>query len=360
MREKLSDFSSTMVKSAGQTVVMRRRILGVLAIGAFCASLAQAQQYKPEYKLSVVAGKPTSFAVVGDDWATAVRERTKGRINMKLYPNSILIGGDQTREFSALRQGVIDAAVGPGISWSAQVKELNVFSLPFLIPTYKAADAVVAGPAGEMIFSRLRDLGVEPLAWGDSAFRILANSKHPIRKPEDMKGLKLRTIGSPLFTDLYTALGANPTQMSLTDMMTALPAGALDGVDNSVEGYTFFKLHTVKQKYLTMLNYCWEPAIFSVNADVWKSWSKEDQDIVRHAAIEQGQKMRELKRKGLSDRDDSLLKELASSGVEVVQLNASELAAFRQATKAVYQKWASSLNPKLVEAVEKSVASVKD
>jgi tripartite ATP-independent transporter DctP family solute receptor len=333
---------------------MRRREFGVLATGALAGGLARAQQgpYKPEYKLSTIAARPVSFGTVAEDWADSVRERTKGRINMKLYPNSVLVGGDQTREFSALRQGVIDMAVGPGISWSAQVKEFNVFSLPFLIPSNKVADQVVASPVGEMIFARLRQLGVEPLGWGDSSFRIVANSRRPIRRPEDLKGLKLRTIGSPLFTDFYAALGANPTQMSLTDMMAALPTGALDGVDNSVEGYQLLKLAAMKQKYLTFLNYCWEPAVLSVNREVFNSWSREDQAIVRQAAVEQGQKMREIKRKGISDHDDSTLRELAKAGTEVVQLTPEELQAFRQATRHVYVKWSSMLDPALVRAAE--------
>jgi len=333
--------------------------LGALgAIGTLGTGLGRAQPpYKSEYKLSTLAGKPVSFGVIGENWAEEVRERTKGRINIKVYPNSILVGGDQTREFSALRQGVIDMAVGAGISWSAQVKEFNVFSLPFLIPTNKVADAVVAGPVGDMIFARLRELGVEPLAWGDSAFRVVANAKHPIRKPEDLKGLKLRTIGSPLFTDLYTAMGANPTQMSLSDMMAALPTGAIDGVDNSLEGYQLLKLASLKQKYLTFLNYCWEPAVLSVNREVWNGWSRDDQEVVRRVAVEQGLKMREIKRKGVSDHDDSTVKELTRQGVEVVQLTPAELASFRQATRPVYEKWAKMLDPKLVAAAEKSVAA---
>ena len=341
-----------------QAPAIRRRTLALGALGSLCTGLAGAQQaYKPEYKLSTLAAKPVSFGQIGENWADEVRERTRGRVNMKVYPNSILVGGDQTREFTALRQGVIDMAVGAGISWSAQVKEFNVFSLPFLIPTSKVADAVVAGPVGDMIFARLRELGVEPLAWGDSAFRIVANAKHPIRKPDDLKGLKLRTIGSPLFTDLYTALGANPTQMSLTDMMAALPTGAIDGVDNSLEGFQLLKLASLKQKYFTFLNYCWEPAVLSVNAQVWAGFSREDQEVMRRVAVEQGQKMREIKRRGVSDHDDSTIKELTRQGVEVVQLTPAEVNVFRQAVRPVYEKWAKLLDPKLVAAAEKSAAA---
>ena len=85
-----------------------------------------------------------------------MKERTQGRINIKLYPGVSLIQGDQTREFSALRQGVIDMAVGSTINWSPQVKQLNLFSLPFLMPDYAAVDALTQGEVGKEIFQRSR------------------------------------------------------------------------------------------------------------------------------------------------------------------------------------------------------------
>ena len=134
--------------------------------------------------------------------------------------------GDQTREFSAIRQGVIDMAVGSTINWSPQVKALNLFSLPFLFPDYAAVDAVVQGPVGEEIFKTINKAGVLPLAWGENGYREISNSKRPITKPEDLKGLKIRVVGSPLFLDTFTALGANPTQMSWADAQPAMASGA--------------------------------------------------------------------------------------------------------------------------------------
>jgi TRAP-type C4-dicarboxylate transport system substrate-binding protein len=104
-----------------------------LASAALLATTGSiAQTYKPEYKMSLVLGTAFPWGKGGEIWANMVRERTQGRINIKLYPGVSLIQGDQTREFSALRQGVIDLAIGSTINWSPQVKELNLFSLPFL------------------------------------------------------------------------------------------------------------------------------------------------------------------------------------------------------------------------------------
>jgi TRAP-type C4-dicarboxylate transport system substrate-binding protein len=105
--------------------------------------------------MSLVLGTAFPWGKGGELWANKVRERTNGRINIKLYPGVSLIQGDQTREFSALRQGVIDMAVGSTINWSPQVKQLNLFSLPFLMPDYAAIDALTQGEVGKKIFATL-------------------------------------------------------------------------------------------------------------------------------------------------------------------------------------------------------------
>ncbi len=85
-----------------------------------------------------------------------MRERTQGRINIKMYPGTSLVGGDQTKEFTALRQGTIDLAVGSTINWSPQVGELNLFSMPFLMPDFKAIDALTQGEVGKELFALRR------------------------------------------------------------------------------------------------------------------------------------------------------------------------------------------------------------
>src|SRR5690554_7563234 len=100
-----------------------------------------------------------------------------------------------------MRSGLIDAAVGSTINWSPQVPELNLFSLPFLLPDEAAVDTVTGGEAGEMIFEAIESRDVIPLAWGENGFRQLSNSRGPISEPDDLDGLKIRVVGSPLFQD---------------------------------------------------------------------------------------------------------------------------------------------------------------
>jgi tripartite ATP-independent transporter DctP family solute receptor len=270
-----------------------------------------------------------------------------------------LIQGDQTREFSAIRQGVIDMAIGSTINWSPQVKELNLFSLPFLMPDYAAADALTQGDVGKDIFKTLEKAGVVPLAWGENGYREISNSKLAIKTPADMKGLKIRVVGSPLFLDTFTALGANPTQMSFADAQPALATGAVDGQENPMSIFTAAKLHNSAQKHITMWGYVNDPLIFVVNKDIWMSWTEGDRAIVRQAAIDAGKQEVVIARKGLSEADRPLLREVANLGVTVTQLTPAERAAFVTATRPVYDKWKNKIGATLVNNAEKAIAARK-
>ncbi|MDR0214485.1 MAG: DctP family TRAP transporter solute-binding subunit [Comamonas sp.] len=325
---------------------------------AFASPMAMAQaKYKSEYRMSLVLGTAFPWGKGGELWADKVRERTQGRINIKLYPGTSLVQGDQTREFSALRQGVIDMAVGSTINWSPQVKQLNLFSMPFLFPNFKAVDAVTQGEVGQEIFKTLEKGGVVPLAWGENGYREISNSKHAIKTPADLKGMKIRVVGSPLFLDTFTALGANPTQMSWADAQPAMASGAVDGQENPISVYMAAKLQSVGQKYMTMWGYINDPLIFVVNKDVWASWTPADQAIVKQAALDAAKEEIAIARKGLVEADKPLLKDLAGLGVTVTTPNAAEREAFVKATRPVFDKWKSQIGAPLVDKAEKAIAA---
>jgi TRAP-type transport system periplasmic protein len=319
--------------------------------------IVPAADYKPEYKLSLVLGKPFPWGIAGERWAELVKEKTAGRINVKTYPGTSLVGGDQTKEFTAIRQGAIDMAIGSTINWSPQIQQLNIFSMPFLMPDYKAIDALTGGDVGKELFKILESKDVVPLAWGENGFRELSNSKHPIRKPEDLKGLKIRVVGSPLFLETFTALGANPTQMSWADAVPALSSGAVDGQENPLTVFVAAKLNSAaNQKNLTLWGYVADPLIFVVNKEVWNSWTPEDQKAVREAALQAAKENLEAARKGLVPPEDTVVKEIEALGVSVARLTEAEKSEFKKATREVYEKWTKQIGPELIKKAEDAIA----
>ncbi|HWI16036.1 MAG TPA: DctP family TRAP transporter solute-binding subunit [Burkholderiales bacterium] len=336
-----------------------RRLILKCALAAAAVALtpsAHSQSYRAEYKLSTVLPTSYPWGRAGDRWAELVRQKTNGRINIKMYPGTSLVGGDQTKEFSALRQGVIDLAIGSTINWSPQVRQLNLFSLPFLMPDYRAIDALTHGEVGRQIFGILDKAGVVPLAWGENGFRELSNSKGVIATPADMKGKKFRVVGSPIFIDTFSALGANPTQMSFADAQPALSTGAVDGQENPLSVFVAAKMWTLNQKFLTLWGYTADPLIFVVNREVWESWTPADREAVRQAAIEAGKDNVADARKGIAGSDTTALKQIEGQGVTVTRLTAEQRKAFQAAAKPVYDKWAAQIGADLVKAAEAAIA----
>jgi tripartite ATP-independent transporter DctP family solute receptor len=332
-----------------------RRCVFLCALLIAVAPVAYGQSYRSEYKLSTVLPTSYPWGKAGERWAELVKDKTQGRINIKMYPGTSLVGGDQTREFSAIRQGVIDLAIGSTINWSPQVRQLNLFSMPFLMPDYKAIDALTKGDVGKQVFQILEKAGVVPLAWGENGFRELSNSKGVIASPADMKGKKFRVVGSPIFIETFTALGANPTQMSFADAQPALSTGAVDGQENPLSVFTGAKMWTLNQKFLTLWGYTADPLIFVVNKEVWESWTPADREAVRQAAIQAGSENIVAARKGIAAPDTTVLKEIEGHAVTVTRLTEDQRKAFQAATRSVYDKWAQQIGRDLVKAAETSI-----
>lgn len=328
---------------------MTRCLTALAAAAALFASFTASAR---EYSVSTVLSDAFPWGQAAQKWADLVEERSNGEITLRVYPNAQLIAGDQTKEFSAMRSGLIDMAVGSTINWSPQVPELNLFSLPFLMSDSADLDAITQGEAGQQAFSAIEKRGIVPLAWGENGFREISNSSKPLKTPADLAGLKIRVVGSPLFQDTFNALGANPTQMSWADAKPALTTGAVDGQENPLSVFDVARVDQVGQKYLTLWHYMADPLIFAVNQRVWKELPEAHRELLRQAAIDAGKWEIELSRSGEAKR----LEDIRARGVEVVELSEAERQAFVDATRSVHEKWSSKIGAGLIEAARAAIA----
>ncbi len=329
------------------------------------------QQPVKEYKMSVVVGPNSPWGQAAKMWADEIEKRTNGRIKIKIYFAGQLFAGKQTNEFQLLAQGVADFAVGSTINWAPVVKELNLFTLPFFFPEgknkgdiYRAVDAVENGETGKRIFQILEKYGVVGLAWGENGFRQITNWKHPIVKPEDLAGLKIRVVGSPIFIDTFKALGADPTEMNWADALTAFQQRVVDGQENPINiviiPYKIYEFH----KYMTIWDYAIDPLIFAVNKKVWDSFDEETKKIVLEAAQKAARWEKAMARVGLDDGTAlKILKEeynytpeitdpikfLEEKGMQITILTPEQRAAFKAKVASVYAKWVPTIGKDLVE-----------
>ena len=314
------------------TTPARRRLAVLsLAAGALCvlgSGLAQAQTpaYRAEYRLSTTLGTAFPWGQAGERWIELVKEKTQGRINIKLYSGNSLVGGDQTREFTAIRQGVIDMSIGSTINWSPQIKELNLFSLPFLMPDYKAMDALTQGEVGRDLFAVLEKRDVIPLAWGENGFRELSNSKRPVATPADLKGMKIRVPQTEASIEGFKALGAAPTPMAFSEVYMALQQKVVDGQENPLSVIVSAKFNEV-QKYLSLTNHQLFIQVLSISEKTWKKLSPEHQKILMEAAKEAQAYEREIAAK----EETELIKTLKDKGMTLNEVK--DVTPFAEAAK---------------------------
>lgn len=339
----------------------RRALLAGGASLLAAPHIAAAQTaYRPEYKLSVVGNRPIPFAEGAFQWAELVTQRSGGRINVKVYPGSQLVGGDQTRELLAMRQGIIDFAVFSTINIAPQVREAGIFQLPFLMPDHRAFDALINGDVGRDLVGIMDRRDVAALAFGENGFRELSNSKRAIRTPADMRGLKIRFAAGAIFNDIFNGLGANPLQMSFADLQPALSTGAVDGQENPVNLFLAFRMDTLAQRHMTIWNYVNDALIFGLSKATMASFTPADQQLVRECAQEAARNNIALARRGLGipGTDDSALAELRTRNVEVTILSAAEKRAFGTALRPVYDRWANTIGADLVRKAEAAIRAV--
>jgi TRAP-type transport system periplasmic protein len=342
----------SMVARCCRQVASLRVLWPFLLICAFAGNATSlAADYKPEFKMSLVVNQENSWGQAAKRFADAVRYRTQGRIQIRNYFDGQLFAGQQTTEFALLQQGVADFAINSTINWSLQVKELNLFSLPFMFPSHGGLDAVQAGEPGKQIFKAIEEKGVIPIAWGENGFRELTNSKRSIRRPDDLHELTIRVPPIPIIGETLKALGANPVSMNFDQALVAFQLGKVDGQENPIALIIPYKLWAV-HTYITLWHYAIDPLILAVSGRTWATLSAEDRNIVR----EVGTVMMELQKDEARDAPvkpaklDQLLQDMY--GMEVVRPSPIDFEAFRRRTRPIYDKWANEIGAHLVRSAE--------
>jgi tripartite ATP-independent transporter DctP family solute receptor len=332
--------------------ILKAGVAGSVIAGAPMVLRAQ-QAYKAEYKMSTVVGPAFAWGKGAEIFANIVRERTGGRINIKQYPGSSLVQGQQDREFSAMRQGIIDVLVGAPVNWSGTVRECGMWALPFLFPDHKAYDAVIASEVmTKDFFDVIRKAGAEPLAVGETGYRQISNSKRPVIKPEDLKGLKIRIVASPMYNEIMTGMGANPTAMSWADAQPALASGAVDGQENPLEIFLAAKINTLGQKFVTKWNYSNDILLFAIANPIFSGWSPADQKIVREAAQEAARQQIKMVR----EHFNTDVQKVGALGVQVHVPTPAEMEQWQIACRRPYARWKASVSPTMIGKVEEVVA----
>lgn len=261
-----------------------------------------------------------------------VEEKSDGRITFTMYPNRQL--GDEREILENVINGTIDMSSTSTGVLSGYNSSFEALQLPFLLNTYDIQKEAYKTDAMQNLFDSLEELGLKGFGPHDLGIRHLANNERPIKTPEDLNGIKLRTVEAPIMTDIFNALGASPTPMAYGEVYTALETGVIDGEEINLTSIVAEK-HLEVLEHVTLTGQFPFPAVILINQEVFNSLSEEDQQIMIEAAEETTDYMLEEIKK----IDEEALAEIKEAGVEVTELSDDELEAFIDATESVYEKY---------------------
>ncbi|MGA0594535.1 TRAP transporter substrate-binding protein [Enterovirga sp. CN4-39] len=313
----------------------RRTVLSLLGAGAFGAtSIGHARaQSKLVLKASDVhpLGYPTVEAVVR--MGKKLDQATNGRLTVQMFP-SMQLGGEKEALEQAQVGALALARVSVGVVGSI-VDDVNVFNLPFVFRDVAHMRKVIDGEIGKELLDKIssnpqaRLIG---LCWMDGGSRNVYNTKRPVRTVEDLKGLKIRMMGNPLFVDTMNALGGNGVAMGMDQVYSALQTGVVDGAENNPPSYDSFGHYTIAKHY-SMTEHLIIPEILVFSKRTWDGLSKDDQELLRKVAVEAQQEQRQL----WDERVAESMKKIKDSGIEVVTFQDKK--PFQDAVKPVWDKY---------------------
>lgn len=241
-----------------------------------------------------------------------LKEKTKGEIKLSLFPDSTL-GNAQTM-ISAVRGGTIDLEMSGSPNFSGLVPKLNVIDIPFIFQNREHAYAVLDGEIGQGLLKELEAQGLKGLAFWEVGFRSFTNSKHPVKTPDDIKGLKVRTNQNPMYIQAFSILGANPVPMPLSELYTALETRAVDAQEHPVGIVWSAKLYEV-QKHLSLTNHGYTPLIVVMNKAKFDGLSPALQSAILEAAKEAGAYQRKLN----LDNEKGTIEKMQKAGIQVIE-----------------------------------------
>ena len=276
-----------------------------LAAGGIGAVNAETLRFASE------APRTDTQSIAGEKFSELLKAKTNGALDIKIFADSSL--GAFQAAISGVRGGTIDMAVSGSANFSGLVPLLGVFDIPFMFKDSAHAYRVLDGKIGQDMLDRLGEFGMKGLAFWEIGFRSLANSRRPVNKAEDIKGLKLRTTPNPAHIKAFQLLGAAPQPMPFSEVYSALETKAIDGHENPPSVMLSTKMHEV-QKYLSLTKHAYTALVVIMNKAKFDALKPEYQQILLQEAVNTAKFQRDLNAKG----EAAALAELRKNGMQIV------------------------------------------
>ncbi len=293
---------------------MRLSRLAVALLTGVVAALPAAPALAQEVmKMNISIAQNSHYGVAIDTFAKEVEARTNGRYKIQNFYSGAL--GAERESIEGVQLGTMDltmTSTGPVPNF---VPEVAILDIPFLFRDYAHARSTLDGPIGQEMLLKFQPKGLVALAWGENGFRHMTNNKRPVNVPDDLKGLKMRTMENPIHIQAYKQFGILPTPMAFTEVFTALQQGTVDGQENPLSVISAGKLGQV-QKHVSLTGHVYSPALILMSKAKWDKLSATDKEAFTAAAKEAVKSNRAR----IDEDERKVVTELKAQGVTVVEV----------------------------------------
>ncbi|MBD1564661.1 DctP family TRAP transporter solute-binding subunit [Vibrio sp. SA48] len=256
-----------------------------------------------------------------------VEARSNGDIKVNIYPQGQL--GNDKQMIDGTRSGIVDLSMVGLNNYNGLMPESAAFTLPFMFPNREMAYKVLDGEPGQEVLVKFEKFDLKGLGFPENGYRNMTNNEKPIRTPADVKGLQMRVNGSKALNDMFNELGANPQQIPVSELYTALETGVVDSQDHPISVTLSFKFNEV-QKYLSLTQHAYSPLVLTMNLRKFNGLSTEEQKIIEDVSAEAVAMQRKLS----IEKEDEMIAELEAQGMQVNR--DVDGAAFQQAIEPVW------------------------
>jgi tripartite ATP-independent transporter DctP family solute receptor len=293
-------------------------------------------------RIAYLVSEEQSSHIAALSYKEKLEKESDGRLKIELYPNGQLYGSDR-EAIEAVQLGNIEMTIPALAPLASFNKKFLVFDLPFLFNDHNAAYKALDGELGQELLKELEENDLKGLVFAENGFRNMSNNAGPIETPEDLKGLKFRTLENPVHTDTFKAFGANASPFAFGELYTALQQKTYDAMESPISLYYTNKFYEV-QEYLTMTGHVYAATILLMNNDFYNSLPEDLQALVVKASEEYRTEQRKL----AQEQDVQFLEKLKENGMKINELTDEQRELFRNAAKSVYDQYVPEIGEELV------------
>jgi tripartite ATP-independent transporter DctP family solute receptor len=335
-----------------------RALTGVLACTIAASVLAGCASGAPgsgspvaKIQLSIPDPLTSSVGVTAQHFADQVKKTSNGSVVVTVVPNGTSFSGDQNAAVTRLQGGSLDALILSTSVYASVVPEMNAISIPYLFDDTKEEAAFLAGKPGDVLKEKLKEKNTVALSFLTRTGRQITNSERPIEKPADLKGLKIRVPGNPLWTDFFGKLGASPTTMAFSEVFTGLQTGTIDGQENPIEVPWTNKFSEV-QKYVSLTHHINDAWVLALSSKKWDSLNADQKKILTDASAETAT----FKTEYDAEQSEKQLAELTAKGMKANEPTAAGLEQFKAVSKSLYPDFSKLIGK---EFFDQAIAAAK-